>query len=124
MPLSLQGGVLMHYKLLEINLSTKKYRILKLPKEIIRDYIGGRGLGAKLLLETLAPKVDPLSPKNVMFWLTGPLTGSLVPGLTKHVIITKSPTSGGYVDSYSSGGIGYNLVYADGYYLASHSFGF
>jgi aldehyde:ferredoxin oxidoreductase len=102
----------MHYKLLEINLSTKENRIVRLPKEIIKDYIGGRGLGAKLLLEVLAPGVDPLSPENVMFWLTGPLTGSLVPGLTKHVVITKSPTSGGYVDSYSSGGIGYNLVYA------------
>ena len=102
----------MTYKLLEINLSTKKNHIVKLPQEIIKDYIGGRGLGAKLLLEVLAPGVDPLSPENVMFWLTGPLTGSLVPGLTKHVIITKSPTSGGYVDSYSSGGIGYNLVYA------------
>jgi len=112
MSLSLQGGVLMHYKLLEINLSTKKNRILNLPQKIVRDYIGGRGLGAKLLLEALSPKVKPLSPENVMFWLAGPLTGSLVPGLTKHVVITKSPASGGYVDSYSSGGIGYNLVYA------------
>ena len=105
----------MKYKLLDIDLNTNTVNTTEIPRATIVKYLGGRGLGAKLLLEYLPAKTDPLGPENVLIWLTGPLMGSLAPGCTKHAVITKSPQSNGFVDSYSSGGVGFNLAYA-GYY--------
>jgi aldehyde:ferredoxin oxidoreductase len=102
----------MQFTLLDVNLTDKTVKVVEISEATIKKYIGGRGLGARLLLENLPAKADPLGPENVMIWLTGPLTGTLVPGCTKHVVVTKSPQSNGFVDSYSSGGVGFQLVYA------------
>jgi len=102
----------MKFKLLDINLTEKTVGLMEIPADKIRKYIGGRGLGGRLLLDLLPGNVDPLGPENVMIWLAGPMTGSLVPGCTKHVVLTKSPQTNGFVDSYSSGGVGFQLVYA------------
>ncbi|MCX5976639.1 MAG: aldehyde ferredoxin oxidoreductase family protein [Coprothermobacterota bacterium] len=102
----------MKFKLLDINLTEKTVGTMEIPAETIRKYIGGRGLGGRLLLDLLPGKVDPLGPENVMIWLAGPMTGSLVPGCTKHAVFTKSPQTNGFVDSYSSGGVGFQMVYA------------
>jgi aldehyde:ferredoxin oxidoreductase len=90
-------------KLLEIDLTNETSKEFPLKKTLLKKFIGGRGLGSKLIYDLLPPHVDPLSPENIMLILTGPLTGSAVPGSGKFVVITKSPVSGGFVDSYSSG---------------------
>ena len=41
-----------------------------------RQFIGGRGLGARLLWDLVGPEVDPLSPENVLIFTNGPLTGT------------------------------------------------
>jgi aldehyde:ferredoxin oxidoreductase len=53
----------------------------------------------------LPTKTDPLSSDNLLFFLTGPLTGTFVTGSSKFVVITKSPLTHGWCDSYSSGRI-------------------
>ena len=92
-------------KLLEIDLSSGKNKIITLKKETFEKYLGGRGLGIRLLYDMLPPKTDPLSPDNLLFFLTGPLTGTFVTGSSKFVVITKSPLTHGWCDSYSSGRI-------------------
>ena len=77
--------------------------------EMIEKYLGGRGLGARLLFDLLPAKTDPLSPENVLMFLTGPLTGSMVTGSSKFVVVTKSPLTHGWCDSYSSGRISVEL---------------
>jgi aldehyde:ferredoxin oxidoreductase len=57
----------------------------------------------------LPPKTDPLSPENLLFFLTGPLTGTYVTGSSKFVVVTKSPLTQGWCDSYSSGRISVEL---------------
>jgi len=76
---------------------------------VIEKYLGGRGLGARLLYDLLPAKTDPLSPGNVLLFLTGPLTGSMVTGSSKFVVVTKSPLTHGWCDSYSSGRISLEL---------------
>jgi len=76
---------------------------------LAKKYIGGRAWGARLLFDLLPAKTDPLSPENVLIFLTGPLTGSMVPGSSKFVVVTKSPATGGWCDSYSSGRISLEL---------------
>ena len=90
-------------RLLEIDLSNGKTNDHAVSDEVFEKYLGGRGLGARLLFDMLPPKTRPLSPQNVLFFLTGPLTGTKVPGSSKFVVITKSPLTQGWCDSYSSG---------------------
>ena len=86
-------------KLLYVDLSHETYKTVALPKEILKKYIGGRGLGAKLYWDLIPPKIDPLGPKNVFMVLTGPLSGTMAPGSAKHLIITKSPATSGWLES-------------------------
>jgi aldehyde:ferredoxin oxidoreductase len=96
-------------KLLEIDLSTGKTENITISDEMLEKYLGGRGLGARLLFDTVPANADPLSPGNVLIFLTGPLTGTMVPGSSKFVVITKSPLTHGWCDSYSSGRISVEL---------------
>ena len=90
-------------RLLEIDLSKGKTKDRAISEEMFEKYLGGRGLGARLLFDMLPARTDPLSPENILFFLTGPLTGTKVPGSSKFVVITKSPLTGAWCDSYSSG---------------------
>ena len=96
-------------KLLEIDLTSGKTKTLPVKKELYEKYLGGRGLGIRLLYDMLPPKTDPLSPENLLFFLTGPLTGTYVTGSSKFVVVTKSPLTQGWCDSYSSGRISVEL---------------
>ena len=62
-------------KILEIDLSSEKIKINNIPKEIIKKYIGGKGVGVKLLFDRLKEKTDALGPDNLLIFGTGPLTG-------------------------------------------------
>jgi aldehyde:ferredoxin oxidoreductase len=96
-------------KLLEIDLTSGKTKVMTLKEEMFENYLGGRGLGVRLLYDMLPPKTDPFSPENILFFLTGPLTGTYVTGSSKFVVITKSPLTYGWCDSYSSGRISVEL---------------
>jgi aldehyde:ferredoxin oxidoreductase len=96
-------------KLLEIDLTSGKTTNTPIADEKVEKYLGGRGLGARLLYDLLPPRTDPLSPENVLIFLTGPLTGSTVTGSSKFVVVTKSPLTNGWCDSYSSGKIAVEL---------------
>jgi len=90
-------------RLLHIDLTRERSNVVQIPEEILRKYIGGRGLGAKLYWDLIPAKADPLGPENIMFILSGPVGGTITPGAGKHVIVTKSPASKGWLDTYSSG---------------------
>lgn len=96
-------------KLLKLDLDTGKIRFWTWPPSWRRQYIGGRGLGARLMLESAASSFSPLQPANPLYFLTGPITGTLLPGASKFVVITRSPASGGFCDSYSSGRFAWEL---------------
>jgi aldehyde:ferredoxin oxidoreductase len=96
-------------KLLEVDLTSGRAKDTRIPDGRVEKYLGGRGLGARLLFDSLPPRKDPLSPENVLIFLTGPLTGSTVTGSSKFVVVTKSPLTHGWCDSYSSGRIAVEL---------------
>lgn len=96
-------------KLLDVDLTSGRTKNIAISDNMIEKYLGGRGLGARLLFDLLPPKTDPHSPENVLIFLTGPLTGSMVPGSSKFVVVTKSPVTQGWCDSYSSGRISIEL---------------
>jgi aldehyde:ferredoxin oxidoreductase len=97
-------------KLLGIDLSTEKISELTLSEKVLKSYIGGRGLAAKILWDRLGGEwetVDPFSPENVLLVLTGPMTGFYPGG--RVCISGKSPQSNGVIGSTVAGEFGVDL---------------
>jgi aldehyde:ferredoxin oxidoreductase len=97
-------------KFLDIDLASKDIRETTFSNHVLEDYIGGRGLAAKILWDRLGKKwetVDPLGPENILLMLTGPLTGYF-PG-TKSCVSGKSPQCNGLVGSTVAGEFGVDL---------------
>ncbi len=99
-------------RLLDVDLSTKSITVFNPGEDLYEKYLGGRGLGARLLYDLLPPGADPLGRENIFLLLAGPFAGTIVPGSGKYVVITKSPATKGYVDSYASGRIAVELKFA------------
>ena len=101
----------MKYKgtILRVNLSTGDIKPSPIPDELVRKYIGGRGLSAKILYDELDPKVDPLSPDNKLIFATGPLTGTNAPSGGRYEVSCKSPLTGTITGANSGGQWGAHL---------------
>ena len=94
-------------KWLEVDLTSGTSEIKDLDMDLMKKFLGGRGLGVKILFDRLKPKMDPLSEENLLIFATGPLTGGkcrLSPG--RHVVCTKSPLTGTVLDTHSGGAWG------------------
>jgi aldehyde:ferredoxin oxidoreductase len=77
-----------------------------------RDFIGGRGLGARYLHEEVDPGVDPLAPENKLIFATGPLTGTNASCGARYMVVTKGPLTGTITTSNSGGHWGPELKFA------------
>lgn len=101
---TIKGGY--HNKLLRINLTDHSYKTEDIPEDILLKYIGGRGLGVKLLFDELPAKTDPLSPENKLLFVTAPLHGSNAATASRFSVVCKSPLTGGIGETNSGGHFG------------------
>ena len=99
-------------RLLRVNLSTGLIREEDIPMEVTKDFVGGRGFGAKYVYDEIPPGVDPLSAENKLLLGTGPLAGTSAQSLSKWIVITKSPLTGTYTRSLGGGDFGAWLKWA------------
>jgi len=95
--------------LLVVDMTTGKIEKQPLNEEYVRNYVGGRGLGARYLYDLLKPGTDPLSPDNVIIMMTGPFTGTGIYSCQKYEWISKSPLTNIYLCSNSGGKLGVRL---------------
>ncbi len=93
-------------KMLEINLTTNKVKNFFPNEKRLRAFIGGKGLGARILIDELEPGADPLGPENPLIFATGPLTGTTAPTSGRFCVVTKSPATGLFLDSQVGGYFG------------------
>lgn len=98
-------------RFLEIDLTFNATKEIELDDQLIEEYVGGKGFGVKLYQDYIDDSVGPLSPDNVLFFLTGPLTGTFAPAM-RSVVVTRSPLTGGWLDSYFGGYFGQAIKYA------------
>ena len=99
-------------KILFVNLSTRKIKV-EIPEEsLYRDFIGGYGIGARILYDRMKPGVDPLGPENILGLITGPFTGTPIPSGARYAVVAKSPLTGGWGDANSGGFFGPYLKFA------------
>ncbi|MEM0027440.1 MAG: aldehyde ferredoxin oxidoreductase family protein [Ignisphaera sp.] len=99
-------------KILWVNLSTKTSKIVETPKDLITNFIGGRGFGAKLLWDHVKPGTDPLSPENLLIFSVGPLAGTGAQSASKFFVTFKSPLTGTYFRSVCGGNFGAEMKFA------------
>jgi aldehyde:ferredoxin oxidoreductase len=108
-----------HGQLLEIDLTTKSVKTIDLDEKLARNYLGGRAMGSKMLLDIYGSnwgKIDPLGPDAQIVVTAGPFVGFLG---CKTNFVTKSPTSQGVAAGQASGDFSAELRFSgyDGFII-------
>jgi len=96
-------------KYLDVNLTEGSIGEYRIPDEWWDLHLGGKGIGARILLEELTGDEDPLSPDNILVFATGPLQGTGLMGAGRHAVLALSPKTGSVADSYVGGFLGHEL---------------
>ena len=96
-------------KILDINLSNGGIEIVPLDMQMARLFLGGRGLGARLLWDLVGPEVEPLSPENVLIFTTGPITATGSQTSNRFNVSSKSPLTDTILHANSGGWWGMQL---------------
>ncbi|RUA25692.1 MAG: aldehyde ferredoxin oxidoreductase [Bacteroidetes bacterium] len=89
-----------------VDLSRESVKLLDPGESIYKRFLGGKGLGAKLLLDNSPPRASPLSPDNPIIFIVGPMEGLVVAGAARIGAQFKSPLTGFFGESYSGGYLG------------------
>lgn len=108
----MQGGYV--GKILRVDLTSGTVTVGDLPAEdVLRKYIGGVGLGLKILNEELDVETEPLSRDNRLIFMTGPMTGTKYPCSSDTSLITLNANTGYTVGaSHAHGYFGAYLKFA------------
>ena len=90
-------------RMLLVDLNSGKTKIEEIPEAFCRKFLGGNGFSIKLLYDYAKPKIDPLSPDNVLVFAVGPFCGTMIPASGKYIVQAKSPLTGFQGKAVSSG---------------------
>ena len=96
-----------------IDLTDGTVSVQELEEALAKKYLGGKGLGAYLLYTHLKRHMDPYDPENILMFITGPLTGTRFPAVSRSAAVTKSPMTGTFLDSYSGGFFGPHMKFSE-----------
>jgi aldehyde:ferredoxin oxidoreductase len=97
-------------KILRVDLTTGKVSTEPLTEEKAKSYIGGIGLGIRLLMDNSKPGTDPFDPDNPIIFATGPLSGTMGPTAGNgYAVVSKSPATGGVGEAKAHGFFGPDL---------------
>ena len=81
-----------------------EHQLVPLTDEVLRHYIGGSGLGARLLLDEGCARLDALDPRSPLIFAFSPLVGSPLTTSAKFAVVSKSPLTDRINDSLASSG--------------------
>jgi len=98
--------------LIRVNLTTGDIKKEPLNLDDAKLYIGARGLGTKIMMDEVDPKVDPFSADNKLIFMTGPLTGTFASSGGRYEVVSKAPLTGTIGAANSGGHFGPELKYA------------
>ncbi|NVM38304.1 MAG: aldehyde ferredoxin oxidoreductase family protein, partial [Candidatus Lokiarchaeota archaeon] len=95
--------------LIVVNLTNQEIFEELLDEEIAKDFLGGAGYCCRYLYDYLDKGTDPLSPDNILMFMTGPFCGSTIPTSGRFVVCAKSPYTGIWGESNCGGYFGPEL---------------
>jgi len=108
-------------RVLWVDLTTGAIEAETPPADTLRGYLGGYGLGVRLMYPLLKPRCDPLGPENILGMATGPLTGTPAIIGSRFMVMAKSPLTDTWGDANCGGqfgpalkGSGYDAVFFTG----------
>jgi aldehyde:ferredoxin oxidoreductase len=99
-------------KMLFVDLSKGQLRDEALDEKLCRQFIGGYGIGARILFSKQKAGIDPLGPDNTLGILSGPFSGTPAVSGTRYTVVAKSPLTGGWGDANSGGYFGAFMKFA------------
>jgi aldehyde:ferredoxin oxidoreductase len=99
-------------QVLEVDLTRGKAIEKPLDPALAKEYLGGAGFCSRILYEEIGPETRPFGPENVLIIATGPLTGTLFPQASRHVIAAKSPLTEIWGEAHAAGHWGAELKFA------------
>jgi aldehyde:ferredoxin oxidoreductase len=97
---------------LRVDLTKGNIQKLPIPLDWVENYLGGNGIGVKILWDEVPANIQPLDPENKLIIATGPLCGLPIPNTGRLEFIAKSPLTGIYGDSNAGGHFGPELKFA------------
>lgn len=90
-------------KILRVDLTSRKFVVEELTDKLAEQFIGGCGLGTKILYEETAAGIDPLGPENLLIFATGPMNGTRAFNSDRFDVVSKSPLTGIFAESSAGG---------------------
>jgi len=96
-------------RILRVNLTSRTIGEIPYRSGWKKQYLGGRGLGVRLVYDLIDPATDPLGDGNAIVIAAGPLTGSGMPLGSRYSVVAKSPLTGTLSSSSSGGFFGTEL---------------
>ncbi|MGD0918731.1 MAG: aldehyde ferredoxin oxidoreductase family protein [Thermodesulfobacteriota bacterium] len=109
------------YRVLRVNLTRRTSEVETVPPELCELFIGGRGFGVAYLYREQPPHADPLGEENRLMFLAGPLAGTQAQSVSRWMVCTRSPLTGGYARSVAGADFaawlrfaGYDAVLVEG----------
>jgi aldehyde:ferredoxin oxidoreductase len=96
-----------HGTLLHVDLSTGTFHREPIPEALLHAYLGGRGLGVRLLRD--AHTLDPFDPDMPLVFAVGPLCGTPAPTSARMSVVSRSPLTGTIYDCSAGGRFAWRL---------------
>ncbi len=88
-------------RILHVDLTQRTSRVEHVEARVMQPYLGGVGLGTRLLYDHLPAGADPLGPESVLVFAPGPFAGTPIATTSRHAVVAKSPLTGMVGDSLS-----------------------
>lgn len=97
---------------LRVDLTAGKITKEQLDPQLVRKYVGGSGIGTRIIYDEVPPSVQPFDPENRLVFNSGPLNGTRIPGSGTYFVATKGPLTGMLSCAQSNGFFGARLRFA------------
>ena len=108
-------------KVLWVDLTAGTWEEQAIDESLVKSYLTGYGLAAKLIFDRTEPGIDPLGPDNILGFAAGLLTGTSALFSGRYMVVGKSPLTGGWGDANSGGTLapeikkcGYDAIFFTG----------
>ena len=99
-------------QLLWVDLAAGRWQVETIDEDVVQQYLLGSGLAARIFFETVDPSLDALDPASPLIFMTGLLTGTIVPTSSRSVVCGRSPLTGIWNEAGLGGYWGPELKFA------------
>lgn len=89
-----------------VDLTTQKYEVREFEEDVLKNFLGGPALGAKVLYNEMPAKTPWDAPESMIGFVSGPTNGAGPLLAARYTVVSKSPVTGMWNDANSGGNFG------------------